>query len=270
MTEKGILFDMEKCIACRACQVACKQWNELPAENTTFFAATGGYQNPIGLSPKTYTLVKFYEVEADKKLRWLFRVHRCMHCVDPACVKACPVTPKAMTHIKELGLVYVNRELCIGCGACHEYCPWNIPQIDESIGKSTKCTFCVDRQTNGLGPACAKVCPTGAITFGDYDKILEMAHQAKRRLKEKGRHPYIYGEKELVSGMHKVYVLPEPVNYYPDLIKNPKVSEDLSFFQELLRPFGKFALTAAIVGMALTQVKKVKEKNEAKIEEEKV
>jgi formate dehydrogenase beta subunit len=260
MTEKGILFDMGKCIACRACQVACKQWNELPAEKTTFFAATGGYQNPIGLSPKTYTLVKFYEVSKADQLRWLFRVQRCMHCVDPACVKACPVEPKAMTHVKELGLVYVNRELCIGCGACHEYCPWNIPQIDDTIGKSTKCTFCVDRVTNGLMPACAKACPTGAITFGDYAQVLDMAHKAQDRLTQKGRNPVIYGEKELQTGTHKIYVLPEPLDFYPDLPKNPKVSEDLGLFRELLKPLGTLTLTASVIGMLIGKVKQIKEK----------
>ncbi len=269
MAEKGILFDMEKCIACRACQVACKQWNELPAENTTFFAVSGGYQNPIGLSPKTYTLVKFYEVEKDKKLRWLFRAHRCFHCIDPACVKACPVTPvKAMTHLKEYGIVYVNKELCIGCGACHEYCPFNTPQIDDEKGKSSKCTFCVDRVTNGLQPACAKACPTGTINFVDYSQIKELAQQAKARLLAKGRQPQIYGEKELGTGTHKIYVLPEPVDFYPDLPKDPKVSEDLGFFHELLRPFGMLTLTAAIVGMALSKVKEVKEKNILKTEKE--
>jgi formate dehydrogenase beta subunit len=269
MAEKGILFDMEKCMACRACQVACKQWNELPAEKTTFFAATGGYQNPIGLSPKTYSLVKFYEVTKDKKLKWLFRVQRCLHCVDPACVKACPVTPvKAMTHLKEYGIVYVNQELCIGCGACHEYCPWNNPQINDDLGKSTKCTFCVDRVTNGLQPACAKACPTGTITFGDFDKIKEMAQKAVNRLEGKGRKPQIYGEKELGTGTHKIYVLPEPIDLYPDLLKTPKVSEELGLFHELLKPFGKLTLTAALIGMVLSKVKEAKEKNKIKVEKE--
>ena len=268
MAEKGILFDMEKCIACRACQVACKQWNELPAEKTTFFAAAGGYQNPIGLSPKTYTLVKFYEVEKDNRLRWLFRVQRCFHCVDPACVKACPVSPKAMTHLKDQGIVYVNKDLCIGCGACHEYCPWNTPQIDDTIGKSTKCTFCVDRVTNGLEPACAKACTTGAITFGEYDKIKMMAQKASDRLKKKGRNPVIYGEKELETGMHKIYVLPEPLDFYPDLPKSPKVSEDLGFFHELLKPLGKLTLTAALVGMVLAKIKEKKNKDKLVSKEE--
>ena len=170
-----------------------------------------------------------------------------------------------MTHVKELGLTYVNKDLCIGCGACHEYCPWNIPQIDDNIGKSTKCTFCVDRLTNGLGPACAKACPTGAITFGNYNKVLEMAQQAKKRLEKKGRHPHIYGEKELITGTHKIYVLPEPLDYYPDLLKNPKVSEDLSFFRQLLKPFAGLALTAAVVGMLIGRVREVREKQKEKV-----
>jgi len=265
MAAKGMLLDMGKCIGCRSCQVACKQWNGLPAEKTKFFAAEGGYQNPAGLSPKTYGLVKFYEATDEGRLQWLFRVHSCLHCVDPACVKACPVTPvKAMTHVKETGSVYVNRELCVGCGACHEYCPWNIPQIDPVAEKSTKCTLCVDRVTNGLEPACAKACPTGAIAFGDYNKILDMARQAKARLQASGRHPRIYGEKELGTGTRKIYVLPAGLDFYPDLPKSPSVPDDLGLLQEFLRPMGTFALTAAVVGLVIAKVKEVREEQRAK------
>ncbi|UCB52793.1 MAG: 4Fe-4S dicluster domain-containing protein [Candidatus Zixiibacteriota bacterium] len=264
MAEKALLLDMEKCIACRACQVACKQWNELPGEKTTFFAAAGGYQNPIGLSPSTYTLVKFYEVEQQDKLRWLFRVHRCMQCVDPACVKACPVSPKAMTRDENTGAVHVNRERCIGCGACREYCPFTVPVIDTEAGKSTKCTFCFDRQAEGIEPACAKACPTDCQVFGDRADILKMAHHAHQRLVGKGRNPVIYGEKELGTGTKKIYVLPEPLDLYPDVPKNPKVSEDLGFFHQMLKPLGALTLTASVVGMVLARMKEVKEKDKVK------
>ena len=264
MAEKAMLLDMEKCIACRACQVACKQWNELPGEKTIFFAAAGGYQNPIGLSPKTYTLVKFYEVEEQEKLKWLFRVHRCMQCVDPACVKACPVSPKAMTRDENTGAIHVNRDRCIGCGACREYCPFNIPVIDTEAGKSTKCTFCFDRQAEGIEPACAKACPTDCQVFGERDQILEMAHKAKQRLVNKGRSPVIYGEKELGTGTKKIYVLPELLDLYPDILKSPKVSEDLGFFHQMLKPFGTLALTASLVGIVLSRMKEVKEKDKVK------
>jgi formate dehydrogenase iron-sulfur subunit len=237
MTDKAVLLDMAKCIACRACQVACKQWNELPAEKTTFFAAAGGYQNPMELSPSTYTLVKFYERNEGDKLRWFFRVHSCMQCIDPACVKACPVEPvKAMTYEKETGAIYVNRELCIGCGECRENCPFHIPVIDIETEKSTKCEFCYERLENGLETACAKACPTDCLVFGDRDQILEMAHKSVERLKAEGRHPVIYGEKELGTGTRKIYVLPEPLDYYPDLPKDPKVSEDIGLFHEFMNP----------------------------------
>jgi len=264
MAEKAMLLDMEKCIACRACQVACKQWNELPAEKTTFFAAAGGYQNPIGLSPSTYTLVKFYELEEQDKLKWLFRVHRCMQCVDPACVKACPVDPKAMTRDENTGAIYVNRELCIGCGACREYCPFTVPVIDTDASKSTKCTFCFDRLADGIEPACAKACPTDCLVFGERAGIIKMAHQAHQRLAAKGRTPVIYGEKELGTGTKKVYVLPEPIDRYPDVVKSPKVDESLGFFHEMLRPFGTLTLTASLVGIVLAKMKEVREKDKVK------
>lgn len=265
MAQKAMLLDMEKCIACRACQVACKQWNELPAEKTTFFAAAGGYQNPIGLSPSTYTLVKFYEHEEQEKLKWLFRVHRCMQCVDPACVKACPVTPvKAMTFDEETGATHVNRELCIGCGACREYCPFTVPVIDTEVGKSTKCTFCFDRLAEGIEPACAKACPTDCLVFGDRDQILDLAQRAKQRLIAKGRNPVIYGQTELGTGTKKIYVLPEPLDYYPDMVKSPKVSEDLGFFHELLKPLGTLTLTASVVGVVLAKIREAKEKDKVK------
>jgi formate dehydrogenase iron-sulfur subunit len=264
MAEKAMLLDMEKCIACRACQVACKAWNGLPAEKTTFFAAAGGYQNPIGLSPSTYTLVKFYEVDEQNKLKWLFRVQRCMQCVDPACVKACPVDPKAMTRDEKTGAIYVNRERCIGCGACREYCPFTVPVIDTEAGKSTKCTFCFDRLAEGIQPACAKACPTQCLTFGERPQILEMAQKAKQRLVKKGRNPVIYGETELGTGTKKIYVLPEPLDYYPDMVKSPKVSEDLGFFHELLKPLGTLTLTASVVGMVLAKIREAKDKDKVK------
>jgi len=271
MAAKGMLFDLDKCIGCRACQVACKAWNQLPGEETRFFAAAGGYQNPLALSPKTYTLVKFYETTVGDKFRWMFRKQQCMHCVDPACVKACPVEPvKAMTHDKKLGIVYVSKELCIGCGACHEYCPFGIPQIDDKTEKSTKCTFCYDRVANGLEPACAKACPTDCLVYGDRDMILEMAHKAVKRLRAKGRNPQIYGERELGTGCSKIYVLPEPLDYFPDLPKKPKVSEDLGLFREFLKPFGSLSISAAVIGLVISRVRETRPAEETEEVDEKV
>ena len=150
MAAKGILFDLDKCIGCRACQVACKAWNQLPGEETRFFAAAGGYQNPLSLSPKTYTLVKFYETMAGDKFRWMFRKHQCMHCVDPACASACPV--HALEKTAE-GPVTYDPKRCIGCRYCMVACPFSVPRFewDETIPQVAKCTFCTDRLAVGDG-----------------------------------------------------------------------------------------------------------------------
>lgn len=256
MAEKAILFDLSKCAACRACQVACKQWNNLPAEKTTFFGGPG-YQNPKDLSPQTWTLVKFFEKRNNGNLIWAFRKHQCMHCNDAACIAACPVTPKAMSRDEKYGFVFVNKERCIGCGACAEYCPFGIPHIDEKEEKSKKCTFCMDRVPEGLEPACVKTCPNDALIFGDRDKLLKKAEAIAKELKDTGKTPYIYGKKEL-KGMHSIYVLPEGLDFY-DLPKNPKVPEDLGLLENLLKPYSAATLTAAAVGLALAYLKTVRQ-----------
>ena len=136
--QKARLIDISKCMGCRGCQVACKQWNGLQGEKTKFFAAKGGYQNPAALSSNTWSLVKFYEKQTEDGLTWRFRIHTCMHCKDAACIEVCPTEPKAMSRDQTTGFVYVNEERCIGCGACSEACPFEVPHVDENKGVSTK------------------------------------------------------------------------------------------------------------------------------------
>lgn len=258
MAEKGMLYDLSKCIGCRACQVACKQWNELSGEKTEFFGGPG-YQNPADLSPQTWTLVKFKEVSVGDRLEWLFRQHQCLHCGDAACIAACPVRPKkAMTRDEEYGFVYIDQERCIGCGACQMYCPFSVPKIDEKAAKSTKCNLCMERVRNGLVPACAKACATGAITFGDRKELRAKAEARRKELVKEGRKPYIYGLKQL-DGLGSLYIMPDGLKYY-DLPETPKVSEDLGLLQDLLGPFSPATVTAALVGLALGYIKTVRAK----------
>lgn len=266
MAEKAVLLDLSKCMACRGCQVACKQWNDLPAEKTTFFGGPG-YQNPKDLSPQTWTLVKFFEKKENGSLIWAFRKHQCLHCSDAACIAACPVTPKAMTRDKETGIVYVDESRCIGCGACVEYCPFGVPHVDEKDEKSKKCTFCIDRIQEGLEPACVKTCPSGALIFGDRDEMLKKAKAIAKKLKMAGKNPYIYGIKEL-KGLHKIYVLPEGLDFY-DLPKSPKVPEDIGLLEGLLKPISAATLTAAAVGLAIGYLKTVRQERVLEKEKEK-
>ena len=174
---KAMIQDNTRCIGCRACMVACKSWNDRPADHTDFFAGNG-YQNPRDLDANNYTLITFNEVVTGEKPDWVFGRQLCMHCEHPACASACPTTALFKT---DLGPVVFDENRCIGCRACMQACPFIIPKYDyESFApKIHKCTFCADRLEVGLDPACATVCPTGAISFGDRD---DMVAEAKRRI----------------------------------------------------------------------------------------
>ncbi len=193
--QKGFLIDGTKCIGCRACQVACKQWNELPAEKTEFFGGPG-YQNPANLSSKTYTLIKYREIEKKGQLiDWTFHKSQCQHCLEPACEAACIVG--AFTKTAE-GPVEWDEKKCIGCRYCMLACPYQIPTFEwSSINpKIRKCTLCSDRIKNGLQPACSKACSTGAILFGNRDELLKIAKQ-RLKAEPKKYYQHIYGENEV-------------------------------------------------------------------------
>jgi formate dehydrogenase iron-sulfur subunit len=256
MAKKGYLYDGTLCIACRACQVACKQWNELPAEKTTFFAREGGYQNPPGLTSTTWNLIEFTDKENKGKLAWFFRRRGCNHCTDAACIEACPVEPvKAMTRHPRYGIVYVNQDLCIGCGSCVEACPFNTPGVDEKIEKSCKCCACMDRLDNGKVTACANTCPTGALQFHDRDKLLEKAHLRLKQLTDNGITAFIYGEKEL-NGLGIIYVLPGELKDY-NLPEKPKISAHLREIEKLIKPYrDRGKLTPDVVKTAWAAVKR--------------
>ena len=193
---KARLIDITKCMACRGCQVACKQWNELPAVSTE---QRGTYENPPELSEHTWIKVEFRERPGE----WLFRAHTCMHCTDASCEEVCPTG--AISHQGEV--VIIDQEWCVGCGYCVQACPFGVPHKDEITGTARKCTFCVDRITNGLEPACAKTCPPGAIQFGERADLIATAHNRVQTLRANG-HPNatLYGENEL-GGLHTIYVL---------------------------------------------------------------
>ena len=214
MTENSFYYDGSLCIACRSCQVACKQWNYLPGEKTSFFAKAGGYQNPSDLSPITWTIIKFHEIYGEDGVKWLFRRHHCFHCTDAACIEACPVEPKAMRRHPEYGTVYVDQDACIGCGACEEACPYDVPHVDEETEKSKKCTGCYDRVPHGMPPACAKTCPTQAIQYGLKDELYALARKRVEELRRAGwTNANVYGFAQL-GGLHSIYVLPEKLEIY--------------------------------------------------------
>lgn len=201
---KATLCDATKCIGCRACQVACKQWNELPMENTV---NNGSYENPVHLSARTFTKVRFNEVENGGKLSWVFNKVQCMHCEHPGCVEACIVG--ALEKRPEGPVTYDDRK-CIGCRYCMVACPFGVPAFewDKAIAWIRKCTFCADRQGGGLKPACVTTCPTGALTFGNREELLTEGRARIAGTPNKYV-DHIYGEKE-AGGTSWLYLSPVP------------------------------------------------------------
>jgi formate dehydrogenase iron-sulfur subunit len=237
---KTTLIDITKCIGCRACQVACKQWNEREGEQTELQDYMG-FQNPATLSAKTLTLITFHELPDEKApggLHYLFTMRRCLHCLEPACASACPTT--ALERQPD-GPVSYNSDQCIGCRYCIWACPWGVPTAEWNsfAPKIQKCTHCADRSNqpaplarNGLAlsgeqttqyhedivtPACVKACPADCLKFGTREEILSEAHNRISGNPDKYV-DHIYGEKE-AGGTSVLYLSSVPFDKlgFPDV-----------------------------------------------------
>ena len=167
--DRTFLIDMTKCTGCRGCQVACKQWNQLKAEKTTFFSGEG-YQNPPAMSEHTFTRIKFRDYQKNGQNEFAFYKEMCMHCNDPACASVCPVG--AFRKTPEGPVVY-DAKRCIGCRFCMVACPFGVPKYEwsKAFPLVRKCTGCYSRVKEGLKPACATTCPS-AITYGNRGEMI--------------------------------------------------------------------------------------------------
>jgi formate dehydrogenase iron-sulfur subunit len=220
--EVAKLIDISRCIGCKACQAACLEWNDLREE---VGVNVGVYDNPHDLTENTWTLMRYSEVEEpDGHLEWLIRKDGCMHCEDPGCLKACPA-PGAIVQYSN-GIVDFVSENCIGCGYCIKGCPFNIPRVSPHDHKAYKCTLCSDRVAVGQAPACAKACPTQAISFGTKDDMKSWADARIADLKERGYDNAGLYDPQGVGGTHVMYVLKhlDQPEIYANLPKDPHIS----------------------------------------------
>jgi formate dehydrogenase iron-sulfur subunit len=229
---KATLIDTTKCLGCRSCQVACKQWNELEAEKTSLDGKRTFLQNPSAYSSHTFNVMTFNEVPDDKApggLKFVMAKRQCMHCEQPSCASACPVTA---LHKTPEGPVLYEVDKCIGCRYCVWACPFGVPtaEWDSLAPQIHKCTLCSDRSAEPLPterngqpltednqqrftaahqvPACVNACPTGALQFGERDALLAEARE--RMVAHPGRYvDHIYGEHE-VGGTSYLYLAAVP------------------------------------------------------------
>jgi formate dehydrogenase iron-sulfur subunit len=237
MARKMVFVDTSKCTGCKACTVACKEWNELPAEKTQLITS---YQTMKEFTPKTWTYVTFTENYENQKMNWYMRKAQCFHCNEPACLKAC--SSKAISKT-DSGYVVINKDLCIGCGYCVENCPFGVPKVDPASKKAFKCTGCVDRVENGLKPACVQTCQPGALQFGDREQLLSEAKKRLAEIKKVNPKAQLYGETEM-GGMTFVYLLLDHPEVY-ELPANPTIPLSLTLWKDVIRPVGGIAVGGA-------------------------
>jgi formate dehydrogenase beta subunit len=244
------LIDTTTCIGCKACEVACLEWNGLPYAETTF---NNTYQTMPETAWNFWNLIKFNEYEhPDHGLMWLMRKDQCMHCVEPGCLEACPADGAIVQY--DNGIVDFQQDHCIGCGYCITGCPFNIPKFNPHTKKVFKCTLCSDRVGAGLEPACIKACPTGCLHFGTKDDMKDLADARANQLRQH------YGFKNAgvydppgVGGTGVIYVLHDKTipEEYGGLPPDPEIPWVVKFWKGPLKWIGNLAMLGGLVGVTL-------------------
>src|SRR5438874_11500887 len=195
----GFFTDTTICIGCKACEVACKNWNQLPAENGGIRELSGdSYDNTRKLDGLHWRHVKFIEqFEGPYNGRWLMMSDVCKHCVQAGCLEVCPTGAITRT---EVDTVYIQQDVCNGCRYCVAGCPYGVISMNEQ-GVAGKCSFCYDRLQAGLTPACAQACPTASIQFGPIGQLQQRADARLQQLQQAGHsQARLYGRDESILG----------------------------------------------------------------------
>jgi formate dehydrogenase iron-sulfur subunit len=243
------LVDTTTCIGCKACEVACLEWNGYSFAETTF---DNTYQTMPDTAWNFWNLIRFNEVEHDGQVQWLMRKDQCMHCEEPGCLLACPADGAIVQYSN--GIVDFNQANCIGCQYCVTGCPFNIPKFNNVTKKVYKCTLCSDRVGAGLEPACIKSCPTGCLHFGSKEDMKFLAEKRAKQVRDNTSHKNagVY-DPDGVGGTHVIYVLHDKDNpeQYGGLPKDPSVPFFVKMWKGPLKWLGGIAMglgVAAVFG----------------------
>ena len=250
MAVTAFLTDSTVCIGCKACEVACKEWNDVPADGLKLSGLS--YDNTLTLGHSTWRHVKFVEGapwigvggNAGERISWEFSSDVCKHCEVAGCLEECPTGSIVRT---EFGGVFVQPDVCNGCGYCVVACPFGVIDKRPDDGRAFKCTFCYDRQRAGSMPACAQACPTQSILFGDLEELRAKADARIDDLHARGvKDAVVYDPRDTsVGGIHAMFIVrgdPEAYNL-PERPEVPTV---------YLRDGWRSAAAAAALAVAAT------------------
>jgi formate dehydrogenase iron-sulfur subunit len=243
-TREGVamLVDVTKCVSCWWCYAACKSYNKLPE------TIKPDPEQPPSLSSNVWTTLK----PVKRGTEWHSRKLACNHCTDAACVEVCPTG--ALSY-NRLGFVQYDKDKCSGCGYCAEFCPFGVPQLESNklsgAAVMDKCTFCMERVTNGEQPACAAACPTGAIKFGKRDELVREGKERVAALQQTNPAAVFYGDKEL-GGLHVMYVLDDKPEVY-GLPADPEVPP-AAIVRDVIKWVGAGAVIAVLAGFGLNYI----------------
>jgi formate dehydrogenase iron-sulfur subunit len=212
----GFFTDTTVCIGCKACEVACKNWNQLPAREGGQPELSGmSYDNTLRLSGTTWRHVKFIEqFDQPYEGRWLMMSDVCKHCVQAGCLEVCPTGAIIRT---EFDTVVIQSDVCNGCRACLGACPFGVIGMNPVSGTAQKCTLCYDRLSVGLEPACSKACPTDSIQFGPVSELRQRAEGRVQQLKAAGEErAYLYGADPdgALGGLNAFFLLVDEPQVY--------------------------------------------------------
>jgi formate dehydrogenase iron-sulfur subunit len=239
----GFYTDTTVCIGCKACEVACKEWNQLPAENGGVRELSGdSYDNTRRLDGIHWRHVKFVEQFSEDRSagRWLMMSDVCKHCVQAGCLEVCPTNAIIRT---EFDTVVIQSDVCNGCRDCIPACPFGVIDINPASGTAQKCTLCYDRMQAGMEPACSKACPTDSIRFGTIRDLQQRAERRVRQLHEQGeKRAYLYGaDEKVLGGLNSFYLLVDAPEVY-GLPRNPQLPTRRLFPSTIFSTLGAFVL----------------------------
>jgi formate dehydrogenase beta subunit/formate dehydrogenase gamma subunit len=272
-----MLIDTTTCIGCKACEVACVEWNDLKVEPEYGTRMLQSYQTMPDMTPSYWNLIRFSEPQVDSERRpipvaaevggflpaayaaeaasggavtMLMRKDMCMHCAEPGCLVACPAEGAIVQYTN--GIVDFQQDHCIGCGYCMTGCPFNIPKFDPVSKRVYKCTMCSDRVENGLGPACVKACPTQCLEFGVKKEMEARGRKRVEQIKADFPQAGVY-DPAGVNGTGVIYVLhhADTPELYGGLPAKPRIDPQIALWKGPLKWVGGLSFAASLAAAAI-------------------